>query len=178
MDKSNTVKDSQKKLLHFFSSSLEGWLTKVSTQVRKTRVRYANNAKHHNFIPFISPFTFQQTFPGNRHAGATTVNYTILWFLKRRRPDPQTCVISQVSQAWESIKKERKSRERNRLGDGYQAAPDCWGRRCSTVQELLPTAVAWQTCCVGTRIEMGVTAEGNPTTKAFIVNTLKVVKTK
>lgn len=107
MDKSNTVKDgddSQKKLLHFSPSSLEGWLTKLSTQVRKTRVRYANNAKHHNFIPFI----FQQTFPGNRHAGATTVNYTILWFLKHRRPDPQTCVISQVSQAWESIKKKKR----------------------------------------------------------------------
>lgn len=166
MDKSNTVKDgddSQKKLLHFFSpSSLEGWLTKVSTQVRKTRVRYATNAKHHNFIPFI----FQQTFPGNRHARATTVNYTILWFLKRRRPDPQTCVISQVSHAWESIKK-RKSRGWNRLGDGYQAAPDCWGRRCSTVRELHPTAVAWQTCCVGTKDRNGRDSGGQPHDKGL-----------
>lgn len=53
---------------------------------------------------------------------------------------------------------------------GVDAVPQCGN--------CVPLQLRGRHVVSGLRIEMGVTAEGNPTTKAFIVNTLKVVKTK
>lgn len=169
MDKSNTVRnvDSHKKFLSLTAG--EGRQVKVHSHAWYDMLRMQNIT--------ILFFLWTLSYPSNRFPEIETreppQSTTILWFPSNTRSDPPTCLISQGSLGVRMHRMRKKGGGWNRFGAmqtrhlrvvGVHGVPHSAGNasHCS----------AWQTCCVGTGIGMGVTAEGNPATKASIVNTL------
>lgn len=107
---------------------------RVHLHVRQTRVKCANDAKHHHFILLISPFISHQTFPGNRDAGATTVNHYVVVSVEHAIG---STTVSHFAR-WTSV---RKTRERKKSVGGHGLGDHCWAPRCPTVQDWHPTAV-------------------------------------
>lgn len=102
-------------------------------------------------------FKSQQTFPGNRHAGATAGNHYFVVSVAQAIASTNESHFAKFT----SVRKHRMRKEKtggwDRLSDADQVPPHCWGSHSAGTASRCGS---WQTCCVGTGIKMGVARGG------------------